>query len=108
MTAKIHDETTATKYYFFNGLRGPGYLHYLHAVHKVGAKRHHLGSTVSTTYSSNGTRASERGYYAFGSERRADGPHLATDYRFTGQKVGQCLTPPLAESASPARRQCSR
>ena len=40
-----------------------------------------------TTYSSNGTRASERGYYAFGSERRADGPHLATDYRFTGQKA---------------------
>ena len=71
------------KYYLFNGqriaLRGPGYLHYLHS--------DHLGSTVLTTYSSNGTRASERGYYAFGSERRADGPHLATDYRFTGQKV---------------------
>ncbi|MCB0100292.1 MAG: RHS repeat-associated core domain-containing protein, partial [Caldilineaceae bacterium] len=70
-------------YYFFNGqriaLRGPGYLHYLHG--------DHLGSTVLTTYSSNGTRASERGYYAFGSDRRADGPHLATDYRFTGQKA---------------------
>ena len=66
-----------------------------------------LDGTVLTTLAT-AARESERGYYAFGSDRRADGPHLATDYRFTGQKVGRCLTPPLAESASPARRQCSR
>ena len=55
-----------------------GALRYLHA--------HQLGSTVLTTYTS-GARESERDYYAFDSDRRADGPHLATDYRFTGQKL---------------------
>ena len=54
-----------------------GALRYLHA--------DQLGSTVLTTYTS-GERESERGYYAFGSDRRVAGTP-ATDHRFTGQKV---------------------
>ena len=43
------------------------------------------GSTVLTTYSSSGTRQSERAYYAFGDDRRTVNTPL-TDHLFTGQK----------------------
>ncbi|MCB0074040.1 MAG: RHS repeat-associated core domain-containing protein, partial [Caldilineaceae bacterium] len=54
-----------------------GSFHYLHA--------DQLGSTVLTTLAT-AARESERGYYAFGSDRRVVGTP-ATDHRFTGQKV---------------------
>ncbi|MCB9139740.1 MAG: RHS repeat-associated core domain-containing protein [Caldilineaceae bacterium] len=43
------------------------------------------GSAVAATYSSNGSRQSERGYYAFGDDRRTVHTPL-TDNLFTGQK----------------------
>ena len=49
----------------------------------AGARK--TGSTVMTTYSSSGSRQSERAYYAFGDDRRTVNTPL-TDNLFTGQK----------------------
>ncbi|MCA9368094.1 RHS repeat-associated core domain-containing protein [Candidatus Kaiserbacteria bacterium] len=86
-TPVVYTTTTITvrKYYFFGSQRvairetneSHNYLHYLHW--------DHLGSTVLTTWNSSGTRQSERGYYAFGDDRRTVNTPL-TDHLFTGQK----------------------
>ena len=86
-TPVVYTTTTITvrKYYFFGSQRvairetneSHNYLHYLHW--------DHLGSTVMTTWNSSGTRQSERGYYAFGDDRRTVNTPL-TDHLFTGQK----------------------
>ena len=83
-TPIVFTTTTVTvrKYYFFGSQRvairetneSHNYLHW-----------DHLGSTVLTTYSSSGTRQSERAYYAFGDDRRTVNTPL-TDNLFTGQK----------------------
>ncbi len=69
-----------TKYYEFNGQRiarrQDGVLTYLHT--------DHLGSTLLETNSS-GTMVGEHRYRAYGSRRGGD--ELATDHRFTGQKL---------------------
>ncbi len=69
-----------TKYYEFNGQRiarrQDGVLTYLHT--------DHLGSTLLATNSS-GTMVGEHRYRAYGSSRGGD--ELATDHRFTGQKL---------------------
>ncbi len=69
-----------TKYYAFNGQRiarrQDGVLTYLHT--------DHLGSTLLATNSS-GTMVGEHRYRAYGSRRGGD--ELATDHRFTSQKL---------------------
>jgi RHS repeat-associated protein len=84
--AAVTANVTYRKYYYFGNQRvaireadNIGYqMRYLHW--------DQLGSTLMETYASNGTRYSERGYYAFGSDRRAHNAPL-TDHRFTGQKL---------------------
>ncbi len=77
MRRAVHE---VTKYYAFNGQRiarrQDGVLTYLHT--------DHLGSTLLATNSS-GTMVGEYRYRAYGSRRGGD--ELATDHRFTGQKV---------------------
>ncbi len=69
-----------TKYYAFNGQRiarrQDGVLTYLHT--------DHLGSTLLATNSS-GAMVGEHRYRAYGSRRSGD--ELATDHRFTSQKL---------------------
>lgn len=75
---------TITKYYYLNGQRvimrtnaGGSWSHY-------DLYGDHLGSTVLVTNQGGGT-VSNQGYYAFGRYRYGD--TLATDYKFTGQKL---------------------
>jgi hypothetical protein len=67
---------TITKYYYFGSQRIAMQrgceFRYLHAVHEVGAKRHHLGSTVMETGTDGNVIADQR-YNAFSEQRDSGG-----------------------------------